>query len=346
MPAMLEAGKLGSRAAKVGFDWPSADGLFDKLQEEIAELQAELPPVEGQPASSAAEEELGDLLFTAVNLARHLKLDPESALRFSNAKFRRRFAAMESEAGGTGCVGSPDAAATGRAMEPCERCRPGAVRTMSTAPQRDIRISPLTSFEHFDRCADVQQEIWGYGDGDVVSRRIFTVVSHIGGQVLGAFDGDTIVGFAFSLPGYRDGHAYLHSHILAVLPDYRNAGIGRRLKFAQRDDAIARGFDLMEWTFDPLEIKNAHLNIARLGAIVRRYEPDCYGPSTSPLQGGLPTDRLYAEWWLRSPRVVGLLRGEAPPTQVVEQRVTVPHAHLPVEAGPATAKSRTSGTKR
>lgn len=201
---------------------------------------------------------------------------------------------------------------------------------MSVAPQRDIRISPLTSFEHFDRCADVQQKIWGYGDGDVVSRRIFTVVSHIGGQVLGAFDGDTIVGFAFSLPGYRDGHAYLHSHILAVLPDYRNAGIGRRLKFAQRDDAMARGFDLMEWTFDPLEIKNAHLNIARLGAIVRRYEPDCYGPSTSPLQGGLPTDRLYAEWWLRSPRVVALLSGEASPariveSQVVEQRVTVPN---------------------
>ena len=90
----------------------------------------------------------------------------------------------------------------------------------------------------------------------------------IGGQVLGAFDGDMMVGFAMALPGYRDGHAYLHSHMLAVLPEYRNAGLGRRLKLAQRDDAIARGFDLMEWTFDPLEIKNAHLNIARLGAIV------------------------------------------------------------------------------
>lgn len=98
MPAMLEASKLGSRAAKVGFDWPNANGLFDKLQEEIAELQAELPDAE-QPATSAAEEELGDLLFTAVNLARHLKIDPESALRSCNAKFRRRFAAMESAAG-------------------------------------------------------------------------------------------------------------------------------------------------------------------------------------------------------------------------------------------------------
>ncbi|MDW5264535.1 MULTISPECIES: nucleoside triphosphate pyrophosphohydrolase [Acidobacteriaceae] len=98
MPAMLEASKLGSRAAKVGFDWPNADGLFDKLQEEIAELQAELSNGE-QPATPAAEEELGDLLFTAVNLARHLKIDPESALRSCNAKFRRRFAAMESAAG-------------------------------------------------------------------------------------------------------------------------------------------------------------------------------------------------------------------------------------------------------
>jgi nucleoside triphosphate diphosphatase len=100
MPAMLEAGKLGSKAAKVGFDWPNADGLFEKLQEEIAELQAELVPTTQSTSTAAAEEELGDLLFTAVNLARHLKIDPESALRASNAKFRRRFRAMESAAGG------------------------------------------------------------------------------------------------------------------------------------------------------------------------------------------------------------------------------------------------------
>jgi predicted GNAT superfamily acetyltransferase len=128
-----------------------------------------------------------------------------------------------------------------------------------------------------------------------------------------------------SLPGYRDGMPYLHSHMLAVLPQYRNLGVGRRLKLAQRDDALSRGIDLMEWTFDPLEIRNAHLNIARLGAIVRRYQPDFYGPSSSPLQGGLPTDRLYAEWWLRSDRVAGILRGEAQPGEIVE-RVTVPHA--------------------
>jgi predicted GNAT superfamily acetyltransferase len=150
------------------------------------------------------------------------------------------------------------------------------------------------------------------------------VAQRIGGQVIGAFEDDTLVGFAMSLPGYRDGKPYLHSHMLAVLPQYRNLGVGRSLKLAQRDDGIARGFDLMEWTFDPLEIRNAHLNIARLGAIVRRYQPDFYGPSSSPLQGGLPTDRLYAEWWLRSDRVAGILRGEAQTIEIIE-RVTVPH---------------------
>jgi predicted GNAT superfamily acetyltransferase len=188
-----------------------------------------------------------------------------------------------------------------------------------------IEIRSLTTLEQFERCVALQIEVWGYNDGDVIPRRVFVVAQRIGGQVLGAFDGETMVGFAMSLPGYRDGRSYLHSHMLAVLPTYRNTGIGRRLKLAQRDDGAARGFDLMEWTFDPLEIKNAHLNIARLGAIARRYQPDFYGPSTSPLQGGLPTDRLYAEWWLRSPRVESVLRGEVLHPQIVE-RVTVPQA--------------------
>ncbi len=196
---------------------------------------------------------------------------------------------------------------------------------MSTRAEDAIEIRPLTTLEQFERCVVLQLEVWGYSDGDLIPRRVFLVAQRIGGQVLGAFDGETIIGFAMALPGYREGHAYLHSHMLAVLAEYRNAGLGRRLKLAQREDAIARGFDLMEWTFDPLEIKNAHLNIARLGAIVRRYKPDFYGPSSSPLQGGLPTDRLYAEWWLRSPRVTKALRGEAETMDVLE-RIAVPHS--------------------
>jgi predicted GNAT superfamily acetyltransferase len=190
-----------------------------------------------------------------------------------------------------------------------------------------IRIAPLTELPQFERCVELQLAVWGYSDGDLIPKRVFIVASRIGGQVLGAFDGETIVGFAMSFPGYRDGKPYLHSHMLAVLPEFRNAGLGRRLKLAQRDDALARGIELMEWTFDPLEIKNAHLNIARLGAIARRYKPDFYGPSTSPLQGGLPTDRLYAEWWLRSPRVRQRL-GEEKPSLVDKtvESVAVPAA--------------------
>ncbi len=90
--------------------------------------------------------------------------------------------------------------------------------------------------------------------------------------------------------------------MLGVVDDYRNAGVGRRLKLAQREEALARGIDLVEWTFDPLEIKNAFFNIERLGAIVRRYVQNQYGITASPLHGGLPTDRCVAEWWLRSPR--------------------------------------------
>jgi predicted GNAT superfamily acetyltransferase len=168
---------------------------------------------------------------------------------------------------------------------------------------RQIRVAAVTGMADFERCVDLQLAVWGYSDGDLIPKRVFIVADRIGGQVIGAFDRDRMVGFAMALPGYRDGKAYLHSHMLAVLPEYRNAGLGRRLKLAQRDDALARGFDLMEWTFDPLEIKNAYLNIVRLGAIARRYMWDFYGPSTSPLQGGLPTDRLVAEWWLRSDRV-------------------------------------------
>ena len=183
-------------------------------------------------------------------------------------------------------------------------------QTRDTSTTWPIEIRPLTRLEDFARCVELQVAVWGYNDGDVIPRRVFVVAERIGGQVLGAFAEGAMVGFAMGLPGYRDGVTYLHSHMLAVLPEFRNAGLGRRLKLAQREDAIGRGFELMEWTFDPLEIKNAHLNLHRLGAICRRYQEDFYGPSSSPLQGGLPTDRLYAEWWLRSAHVERVLGGE------------------------------------
>jgi predicted GNAT superfamily acetyltransferase len=209
-----------------------------------------------------------------------------------------------------------------------------------------IRIAPLTELTEFERCVELQLAVWGYSDGDLIPKRVFVVAQRIGGQVIGAFDGEDVVGFAMSLPGYRDRMAYLHSHMLAVLPEYRNAGLGRRLKLAQRDDALARGIDLMEWTFDPLEIKNAHLNIARLGAIARRYKRDFYGPSTSPLQGGLPTDRLYAEWWLRSARVRRVL-GERSAGEEAANRPTIAPAVEQVEVpGEVYAWKRDPGQRK
>src|SRR5579885_699755 len=218
--------------------------------------------------------------------------------------------------------------------------------TFVTPQERTVLIRTCKGMEELDACVQVQIDVWGYSDGDVITRRVFTVTQKIGGQVIGAFDvtdgkadtSETLIGFAMALPAVRNprsfqdlGHPqqqapepYLHSHMLAVEPEYRNSGIGRRLKLAQREDAIARGFRLMEWTFDPLEIKNSFLNIHRLGAIVRRYTPNFYGVSSSRLQGGLPTDRLHAEWWMNSDRVRAIVDGNTPQPARVEQTITVP----------------------
>ena len=153
----------------------------------------------------------------------------------------------------------------------------------------------------------LQKEVWNFSDADLIPVRMFVVASKIGGHVIGAFDQGEMVGFALAIPGMRNGHSYLHSHMLAVRQGYRNAGLGRQMKLYQREDALARGIELMEWTFDPLEIKNAYLNIEKLGAITRRYNVNQYGITSSPLQGGLPTDRLVAEWWMKSRRVEAVL---------------------------------------
>ena len=172
-----------------------------------------------------------------------------------------------------------------------------------------VTIRKCEALEEMQACFSLQKEVWGFSEADLIPVRVFVVANKIGGQVIGAFDGDDLVGFALAIPGNRNGHSYLHSQMLAVRKQYRNGGLGRRLKLFQGDDAIARGFDLMEWTFDPLEIKNAYLNIEKLGAIARRYSVNQYGITTSPLQGGLPTDRLVAEWWMKSRRVEAVLSG-------------------------------------
>src|SRR5260370_42172080 len=125
---------------------------------------------------------------------------------------------------------------------------------------------------------------------------MFVVASISGGQVLGAFDGERMVGSTLALAGLRENTKYLHSHQTGVCAGYRDRGVGRMLKLFQRDEALGRGIRLIEWTCDPLELKNAHFNLNRLGAICRRYVKDLYGVTTSPQHRGIPTDRLVAGW--------------------------------------------------
>lgn len=187
-----------------------------------------------------------------------------------------------------------------------------------------IAIRNCHGIDELRSCVAMQKEIWNFSDSELIPLRMFVVAEKVGGQVMGAFDGDQMVGFALSVPGTRSGQVYLHSHMLAVRAQYRNSGLGRRLKLLQREDALARGIELIEWTFDPLEIKNAFLNIEKLGAIARRYNINQYGITSSPLQGGLPSDRLIAEWWLNSSRVKTLLETGKNPVFTHQAEIEVP----------------------
>jgi predicted GNAT superfamily acetyltransferase len=187
-------------------------------------------------------------------------------------------------------------------------------------------IRHLTSIEEFREAVRLQKEIWGFEDIELLPVRLFVVGKKVGGQVIGAFDGRRMVGFLISIPGLKPGGGqYLHSHMMGVLPGYRNAGLGRGLKLAQRQDALARGIRLVEWTFDPLELKNAWFNIERLGAVVCRYVLNQYGTTTSHLHGSLPTDRCVAEWHLDTARVKSILGEIEPrPRAEVSARIAVP----------------------
>lgn len=179
----------------------------------------------------------------------------------------------------------------------------------STSPAASgILVRRCERLEEFHACVDLQRQIWGEADLEVEPATLFVVASQTGGQVLGAFDGGRLIGYTLALAALRNGAPYLHSHMTGVLPDYRNRGIARSLKLFQREEALGRGIRLIEWTFDPLETRNAHFNLNRLGAICRRYLPNLYGVTTSPLHRGLPTDRLVAEWFLDSAHVLAALR--------------------------------------
>lgn len=200
---------------------------------------------------------------------------------------------------------------------------------MATGQERGpVEIRHLTTLAELGEAVRLQKEIWGFEDIELLPLRLFVVAQKVGGQTVGAFDGGRMVGFLLAIPGLKQGanqgQMYLHSHMMGVRTEYRNTGLGRRMKLLQREEALRRGIRLVEWTFDPLEIKNAYFNIERLGAVVRRYVLNQYGTTTSRLHGGLPTDRCVAEWYLASERVEAVVGGRPMPSVEVAARIAVP----------------------
>ncbi|HEX4949136.1 MAG TPA: GNAT family N-acetyltransferase [Blastocatellia bacterium] len=188
----------------------------------------------------------------------------------------------------------------------------------------NLTIRPCATLPEFEQCIQLQQAVWGDNDRDLIPQHIFVVAVKTGGQVLGAYDGAQLIGYVMSLVAKRGAETFLHSHMAGVLPAYQNRGVGRQLKLAQREDALARGFRLIEWTFDPLKLRNAYFNLVRLGAVVRTYLPNVYGQVSSHLDAGRPTDRLLAEWWIAAPRVEKILAGQPYVPDSRCERILVP----------------------
>jgi predicted GNAT superfamily acetyltransferase len=168
----------------------------------------------------------------------------------------------------------------------------------------EIEIRDLTTIEEFREVVGLEREIWGYTDSsDMVGVPVFIFTVHRGATLVGAFSGQRMIGFAYAVVGMKGGRPMMWSHMAGVLPECRG-GVGYRLKLAQRDRALAQGYDLIEWTFDPMQAMNAHFNFAKLGGVVEEYAENFYGESTSALHRGTPTDRIVLSWRISAPHVV------------------------------------------
>jgi len=187
-------------------------------------------------------------------------------------------------------------------------------RTMSAV---DVRIRRAEGLDDYLACVQLQKEVWNYTEmEDIAAQPMLMIGDRFGGSVLVAQDAERYIGFSFAMPGWKaDKKPFWWSHMTAVLAEYRNLDIGLALKFRQREVAISEGSDLIEWTFDPLQALNAHFNVCKLGVLVKEYEENVYGYTSSPLHRGLPTDRFVAEWNLNAERV--RLRADSPRNAVI-----------------------------
>lgn len=175
-----------------------------------------------------------------------------------------------------------------------------------------LKIRPVETLQSIHECEKLQKLVWGFEDLSIVPHHLIITTLKAGGLLLGAYEGQRMIGFVYGLPGFTlNGIGKLQpkhcSLMAAVLPEHRFHGVGYQLKLKQREFVLSQGLDLITWTFDPLQSANAYFNFAKLGVICQRYEPNLYGDIRDELNRGLPTDRFAVEWWIRSPRVVARL---------------------------------------
>jgi predicted GNAT superfamily acetyltransferase len=193
-------------------------------------------------------------------------------------------------------------------------------------PDADVIIRECVSIEDFQQCIELERAVWKDDDIGIMPIRLYMISKACKAPTIGAFDqAGRLVGFVHTMLALMDNHVIYHSHLAAVLEGLRHKDIGYRMKIKQREFALAAGIPLIVWTFDPLQSRNAHLNINKLGAIIRRYEVNYYGEGLSSIfDTGVPSDRIYAEWWVSSPHVNATLAGERPLITDAAPAVTIP----------------------
>jgi predicted GNAT superfamily acetyltransferase len=190
-------------------------------------------------------------------------------------------------------------------------------------PKSTVSIRDLESFEDLSKTQALEKEVWQLSDLDVTPMTLTIALREAGSLWLGAFDGKELVGFAFGFLGMEHGELILHSHVLGVRPEYRDSDLGYKLKLAQRERALAWHVQLMTWTFDPLQSRNAHLNFNKLGVVSDSYKIDFYGPETSSSLHQNGTDRLWVKWPMASRRVQGRLQGKRNRAEILDALATV-----------------------
>jgi predicted GNAT superfamily acetyltransferase len=190
----------------------------------------------------------------------------------------------------------------------------------------EVTIRECVSVDDFQQCIELERAVFNDEDIDIMPIRLYMISRHCQAPTFGAFtEMGRLVGFVHTSLALIDGQILYHSHLAGVVERLRHKDIGYRLKLAQRDHAIAAGVGLIIWTFDPLQSRNAHFNINKLGAIIRAYKINYYGEGASSVcESHLPTDRVIAEWWVRSPHVESVLAGNRPQVESPSAIVLIP----------------------